>query len=190
MFVNQCNLCYVSDTPIGRVHSNQFNNKEERPGLDKVRSRFAFPALCWEKSFIPLDIWNAGDLTSNLIESVHADVNREGVGCTLIGVVKKGQAFDVMKMEGLKTLENAGIRFSYSSGHLSENSSKSIKQKFTVHHNQLSREDSKIEHQNKKRAVDATKSLARSGSGKVSLLLPSTYVIANGDDNNELNKSD
>jgi hypothetical protein len=49
-----------------------------------------------------LEVWKAGDSTSNLIESVHADVNREGVGCTLVGGVKKGQAFDVMKMTSLK----------------------------------------------------------------------------------------
>jgi hypothetical protein len=49
-----------------------------------------------------MEIWNAGDSTSNVIESVHADVNREGVGCTLVGAVKKGQAFDTMKMRGLK----------------------------------------------------------------------------------------
>ena len=43
-------------------------------------------------------------LTSNLIESVHADVNQEGVGCTLVGTVIKGQAFDIMKMKNLKVL--------------------------------------------------------------------------------------
>jgi hypothetical protein len=50
--------------------------------------------LCWEKSLVPIDIWKAGDSTSNIIESVHADVNREGVGCTLVGAVRKGQAFN------------------------------------------------------------------------------------------------
>lgn len=69
---------------------------------DKIRSKFAFPALCWEKSLIPIDIWKAGDSTSNIIESVHADVNREGVGCTLVGAVRKGQAFDAMKMKDLE----------------------------------------------------------------------------------------
>ena len=58
--------------------------------------------MCWEKSYIPLSIWRAGESNSNLIESVHADVNREGVRCTLIGGVKKGQAFDAMKMRTLK----------------------------------------------------------------------------------------
>jgi hypothetical protein len=71
---------------------------------DKLSSKFAFPALCWEKSLIPIEIWNAGDSTSNIIESVHADVNREGVGCTLVGAVKRGQAFDAMKMNDLKVL--------------------------------------------------------------------------------------
>jgi len=58
--------------------------------------------MCWEKSYIPLSIWRAGESNSNLIKSVHADVNREGMRCTLIGGVKKGQAFDTMKMRTLK----------------------------------------------------------------------------------------
>ena len=39
-----------------------------------------------------------------IIESVHADVNQEGVGCTLVGAVIKGQVFDTMKMKDLKVL--------------------------------------------------------------------------------------
>ena len=68
---------------------------------DKIQRKFVFPAICWEQSLIPFEVWNAGDSTSNLIESVHADVN-QGVGCTLIGGVKKGWAFDTMKMTSLK----------------------------------------------------------------------------------------
>ena len=120
---------------------------------DKIRSKFAFAAMCWERSYIPLSIWRAGESNSNLIESVHADVNREGVRCTLIGGVKKGQAFDVMKMRTLKvwiimymnmihvnwpeffvssqTFEETGNRPSYNSGSLSENASKRIKRKCT-----------------------------------------------------------
>ena len=111
---------------------------------DKISSKFVFPALCWEKSLILIEIWNAGNSTSNLIESVHADVNQEGVGCTLVGAVIKGQAFDTMKrFKGTRTisplpetttvtntaqtLEDLGIRTS--AGHLSENASKSVKQK-------------------------------------------------------------
>ena len=69
---------------------------------DKIRSKFTFAAMCWERSFIPLSIWKAGDSNSNLIESVHTDVNREGVRCTLVSRIKKGQAFDTMKMKTLK----------------------------------------------------------------------------------------
>jgi hypothetical protein len=61
---------------------------------DKIRGKFAFPALCWEQSFIPEDVWKAGEAHSNLIESIHTDVNREGVRCTLVGGLKKGQAFN------------------------------------------------------------------------------------------------
>jgi hypothetical protein len=69
---------------------------------DKERSKFAFQALCWEKSFIPELVWRAGEANTNLIESVHANVNREGVQCSLVGGIKKGQAFDALKM---KTIE-------------------------------------------------------------------------------------
>lgn len=68
---------------------------------DKESSKFFFPGICWERSLIPLDVWNAGDAHSNLIESVHRDVNREGVHCTLLGGLKKGQLFDALKMKTL-----------------------------------------------------------------------------------------
>jgi hypothetical protein len=68
---------------------------------DKQRSNFAFQGMCWEKSFIPEAIWRAGESTSNLVETVHADVNREGISCTLVGGVKKGQYFDEMKKRTL-----------------------------------------------------------------------------------------
>jgi len=68
---------------------------------DKESSQFFFPGICWERSFIPLDIWNAGDSNSNLIESVHSDVNREGVHCTLLGGLQKAQRFDALKMKTL-----------------------------------------------------------------------------------------
>ncbi|KAF9071615.1 hypothetical protein BDP27DRAFT_492404 [Rhodocollybia butyracea] len=45
---------------------------------DKKRSKFAFAAICWEQSFIPLDIWRARRRESNIVETVHADVNLEG----------------------------------------------------------------------------------------------------------------
>jgi hypothetical protein len=71
---------------------------------DKETSGFVFSAICWERSFIPWDIWRAGDSNSNLVESVHSDVNREGVRCTLLGGLQKGQAFDVMRLKSLEVL--------------------------------------------------------------------------------------
>jgi hypothetical protein len=58
--------------------------------------------MCWSKSHIPRVIWQVGDSTSNVIETLHADVNREGKYCTLLGGVKKGQRFDSLKMQTLK----------------------------------------------------------------------------------------
>lgn len=77
---------------------------------DKERSKFAFESMCWERSYIPLAVWKAGDSTSNLVESVHADVNREGVGCTLVGGILKGQRFDILKS---KTLKVSVLQVSY-----------------------------------------------------------------------------
>lgn len=68
---------------------------------DKIRTKFAFPAMCWEKSFIPKPIWQVGDNTSNIIEGIHADANLEGISCTLVGGVKKGLHLDSLKMKTL-----------------------------------------------------------------------------------------
>ncbi|KAJ7823047.1 hypothetical protein B0H14DRAFT_2518729 [Mycena olivaceomarginata] len=75
---------------------------------DKESSKFFFSGICWERSFIPIDIWSAGDANSDLVESVHRDVNREGVHCTLLGGLKKGQLFDTIKM---KTLSVSCVSF-------------------------------------------------------------------------------
>ncbi|PPQ84978.1 hypothetical protein CVT25_010531 [Psilocybe cyanescens] len=117
---------------------------------DKVRSKFAFEAMCWEKSHIPKMIWKAGDKDSNLAEEAHADINREGIHCTLVGGVKKGQAFDNLKITTLQAFEQAGVRPSYLSGHISENLTKNLKRKFNAHHHMLEGQDSKIEQHNKR----------------------------------------
>ncbi|KAJ7506100.1 hypothetical protein B0H11DRAFT_1707331 [Mycena galericulata] len=69
---------------------------------DKETSGFVFSAICWERSYIPWNIWRAGDSNSNLIESMHRDANREGVHCTLLGGLQKGQAFDVMRLKSMQ----------------------------------------------------------------------------------------
>ncbi|KAJ7194417.1 hypothetical protein GGX14DRAFT_576364 [Mycena pura] len=117
---------------------------------DKIRSKFAFPAMCWEKSFIPKSIWQVGDNTSNIIESLHADANREGVSCTLVGGVKKGLNFDSLKLKTLGNLGVLGIRPGYARGHISETTKKSLKRKATVQHKVLSKQDIRIQNQNKR----------------------------------------
>ncbi|KAJ6627414.1 hypothetical protein B0H10DRAFT_1779384 [Mycena sp. CBHHK59/15] len=81
-------------------------NKGGKAGNDWVKnkqySQFVFEGICWEKSFIPPVIWEAGDSNLNFIESVHCNANREGVHCTLVGGLKKGQAFDALKMKTLQ----------------------------------------------------------------------------------------
>jgi hypothetical protein len=119
---------------------------------DKVRSKFAFQAMCWQQSFIPKLVWQVSDSTTNVIETLHADVNTEGTSCTLVGGVTKGQQFDKMKLQSLQVrlwfrtfafilsslhspvffdevYEKAGIRPSYKRGHISENISRSVKRK-------------------------------------------------------------
>ncbi|KAG6847262.1 hypothetical protein H0H93_009227, partial [Arthromyces matolae] len=115
---------------------------------NKVNSKFAFEGLCWERSFIPKDVWCAGESNSNLIESVHADVNREGINCSLLAGIEKGRAFDAMKMKTLAALETTGIRPSYKPISLGENVTKNLKRKINSQHNRLSREDAKIEAHN------------------------------------------
>jgi hypothetical protein len=114
---------------------------------DKETSKFAFPAMCWEKSFIPLLIWRAGDNTSNVIEQAHEDANREGLRCSLVGGLEKGRALDELKMKTvevhfaiilqlglyldltLQALEKYGVRPTYKSGHVSSNAYFNLKRK-------------------------------------------------------------
>lgn len=74
--------------------------------LDKRRSKFALEGICWARSYIPKLIWQMGDSTSNVIESLHSDVNKEGVAFSLVGGVHAGHHFDNLKM---RTLNVSGI---------------------------------------------------------------------------------
>lgn len=57
--------------------------------------------MCWEQSFIPIDIWKAWLWESNVVEVVHANVNMEGKKCTLVGGFYKGRHYDFMKQQFL-----------------------------------------------------------------------------------------
>jgi len=68
---------------------------------DKIHSKFALQEMCWRKSFIPKLVLQARDLTTDIIETLHADINSEGTSCSLVGGVKRGQHFDKMKLQSL-----------------------------------------------------------------------------------------
>lgn len=72
---------------------------------DKEQSKFVFAAICWERSYIPLEVWQARRRDSNVVETVHADVNLEGTQCTLVGAVGKGKHFDLLKQRSLKVFD-------------------------------------------------------------------------------------
>ncbi|PBK69410.1 hypothetical protein ARMSODRAFT_1018827 [Armillaria solidipes] len=76
---------------------------------DKIRSKFAFEAMCWEKSKLPLDIWKAGNSHTNLAEGLHADVNREGIQCSLVGGIRRAQHFDMMRLKSQQVHQQVGI---------------------------------------------------------------------------------
>jgi len=66
--------------------------------------------MCWQRSKIPRDIWMATPSNSNLIESAHSDVNREGTGLTLLGAVVTARRHDRRRIEEQHMHESLGIR--------------------------------------------------------------------------------
>ncbi|KZP03707.1 hypothetical protein FIBSPDRAFT_768547 [Athelia psychrophila] len=117
---------------------------------DKLSAKFAFPGMCWSQSFIPKVVWQIGDSTSNIVESLHSDVNKEGVACTLVGGIRKGQHFDQMKLQTLQAVETAGVRPSYKTGHSSENILRGVKRDMNARIKTLISQDVEIESANKK----------------------------------------
>ncbi|KZP03202.1 hypothetical protein FIBSPDRAFT_905199 [Athelia psychrophila] len=117
---------------------------------DKICSKFALPAICWERSLIPKLVWQTADSTTNIIESLHFDVNQEGKACTLVGGVRKGQHFDKMKLQTLEAFELTGVRPSYKTGHTSDNIIRGLKRTMTMRNKMLASQDLEIESTNKK----------------------------------------
>ncbi|KAL0057090.1 hypothetical protein AAF712_016285 [Marasmius tenuissimus] len=148
----------------------QSGNWEEKPGqllsdwlADKESLPFVFPAICWEKSLIPRDIWFARPHSTNTAESVHRDVNREGVRCTLVGATKKGMHFDLLKLKSLKSFEDSGVRETYKSKHPFENALAALKKKDSFRRKSLGNANVKIRAHNEK--IEA--SLRRLEAGRV-----------------------
>ncbi|KAJ7145085.1 hypothetical protein C8R43DRAFT_890873 [Mycena crocata] len=117
---------------------------------DKLNSHFVLEAICWEKSFIPLAVWKAGDPTSNLVEAVHRDVNLEGKDCTLLGGLQKGHTYDAWKMRTLEMYETYGIRPTHLAGHISENAFANLRRRDNAQRRLLLAQDSKISNLNDK----------------------------------------
>ncbi|KAJ7599699.1 hypothetical protein C8J56DRAFT_1156467 [Mycena floridula] len=117
---------------------------------NKINSQFALQGMCWEKSFIPRDIWAAANGHTNLIESVHYDVNIEGKDCSLLGGIEKGHAYDSMKMKAQLNIETFGIRTSCQSGHRVENALRGVKRSYNLRHKHLVSEDAHLEKAAKK----------------------------------------
>ncbi|KAK0493169.1 hypothetical protein EDD18DRAFT_1078941 [Armillaria luteobubalina] len=65
---------------------------------NKRDSKFALQGMCWEKSFIPLSIWQAGDTTTNAVEMSHIDIYREGMPCSLVGGISRARHYDKMHL--------------------------------------------------------------------------------------------
>ncbi|KAK0227928.1 hypothetical protein IW262DRAFT_1264933 [Armillaria fumosa] len=65
---------------------------------NKRDSKFALQGMCWEKSFIPLSIWQAGDTTTNAVEMSHIDIYREGMPCSLVGGISRARHYDKMRL--------------------------------------------------------------------------------------------
>ncbi|KAK0214518.1 hypothetical protein IW262DRAFT_1278918 [Armillaria fumosa] len=65
---------------------------------NKRDSKFALQGMCWEKSFILLSIWQAGDTTTNAVEMSHIDIYREGMPCSLVGGISCTRHYDKMRL--------------------------------------------------------------------------------------------
>ncbi|KAG7093238.1 hypothetical protein E1B28_006924 [Marasmius oreades] len=117
---------------------------------DKESLPFVFPAICWEKSYIPYDIWVSRAHSTNTAEAAHRDINREGVQCTLVGATKKAMQFDHLKLISLQAFEESGINETYNSKHCFENALKGVKKRSHARIKGLKNDDTKIHAHNRK----------------------------------------
>ncbi|KAF9472113.1 hypothetical protein BDN70DRAFT_909218 [Pholiota conissans] len=72
-------------------------------------SKFAIPAIYQPASFIPHVIWKASPSSSNGNEQSHRNVNRDGVGLTILGGIMRGMQFDARIEAGRELFKTTGI---------------------------------------------------------------------------------
>ncbi|KAJ7590350.1 hypothetical protein C8J56DRAFT_1048512 [Mycena floridula] len=115
---------------------------------DKITTHFAIAGLCQQESFIPLDIWQAGDKTTNIVEASHRDVNREGLGCSLVGGTLAGKKYELNKLQAQENEKQTGISCSYRLGHVQQSVNRTTRRKQTGRCKSFEREDKAILNQN------------------------------------------
>jgi hypothetical protein len=77
--------------------------------MDKENSKFALPALYQPLSLIPPYIWKASPSTTNGNEQAHRNVNRDGVGLTLLAGIMRGYQYNFRTMSSMDLHQTYGV---------------------------------------------------------------------------------
>ncbi|KIK71783.1 hypothetical protein PAXRUDRAFT_181888, partial [Paxillus rubicundulus Ve08.2h10] len=72
-------------------------------------AKFTLPALYQPFSLIPPYIWKASPSTTNGNEQAHRNINRDGIGLTLLAGIMQGYQYDSRMMSGMDLLATYGI---------------------------------------------------------------------------------
>ncbi|EJD42614.1 hypothetical protein AURDEDRAFT_168425 [Auricularia subglabra TFB-10046 SS5] len=75
----------------------------------KEKELFALAALYQPLSKIPLDLWLAGNPTTNGVEQKHRDIYRDGKSLTLMGGINRGMQHDLREIAQVSLVVNEGI---------------------------------------------------------------------------------
>lgn len=67
------------------------------------------PALYQPRSLIPPYVWKASPSTTNGNEQAHRNVNRDGIGLTLLAGIMRGQQCDMRTISGIDVNISYGI---------------------------------------------------------------------------------
>ena len=76
---------------------------------DKETAKFMIPGLYQPRSLIPSCIWKASPSTTNRNEQAHRNVNRDGIGLTLLAGIMRGQQHDMQMVSGIDLHVSHGI---------------------------------------------------------------------------------
>ncbi|KAF8581881.1 hypothetical protein K439DRAFT_1618693 [Ramaria rubella] len=75
----------------------------------EVGSPFIIPTIYQPASKIPLEVWKAAPSTSNGNKQAHHNVNRDGMGLTLLAAIMRGLQYDVRAVRSVGLMREAGI---------------------------------------------------------------------------------